>query len=343
MGGREPVIREIKWYVYSVMAHILWSGAKCGVLEGKQIAGPGTRLCLFLLLSLESHKKMWALKTNVQLKTVLRWFISLMLDCSNTLPYLQWSLQACCRDVSGAKISLAHKLCCSPQLYVQPWVVTLHFPMPSSYSHCFKHCNTVTMCGGFLCQFDRPCCVFVSAKDSRPFLPSLTHTHTLSAWKKNTFMSYCICKTENLPLVNPAQIFTVDSQVLVQSSWRELTSVLPFDTRHEWKTRQTRFPHKGLEGSSSISEAACSAGFIRVHRHRDAHIWHAQEKPLFNYLICCIFHGSRHTYSVSDRVILFHHRSTSYTAHNIYWSVYVPSQRSRAQVTTVLLSLAQWC
>lgn len=54
-GGekKEPVIREIKSYVYSVTPHILWSGAKCGVLEGKQIACPGTRLCLFLLVSLE--------------------------------------------------------------------------------------------------------------------------------------------------------------------------------------------------------------------------------------------------------------------------------------------------
>lgn len=56
--GGGAVIREIKSHVYSVMAHILWSGAKCGVLERKQIACPGTRLCLFLLLSLESHKQM---------------------------------------------------------------------------------------------------------------------------------------------------------------------------------------------------------------------------------------------------------------------------------------------
>lgn len=54
-GGekKEAVIREIKSYVYSVTPHILWSSAKCGGLEGKQIACPGTRLCLFLLLSLE--------------------------------------------------------------------------------------------------------------------------------------------------------------------------------------------------------------------------------------------------------------------------------------------------
>lgn len=88
-GKKEPVIREIKSYVYSVTPHILWSAAKCGVLEGKQIACPGTRLCLFLLLSLESHKQMWTLKMNVQLKTAFGWFISFMVDCRNTLSYLQ--------------------------------------------------------------------------------------------------------------------------------------------------------------------------------------------------------------------------------------------------------------
>lgn len=56
-GEKDPVIREIKSYVYSVTPHILWSGAKCGELEGKQISCPGTGLCLFLLLSLESHKQ----------------------------------------------------------------------------------------------------------------------------------------------------------------------------------------------------------------------------------------------------------------------------------------------
>lgn len=97
-----------------------------------------------------------------------------MLDCSNTLPYLQRSLQGCCRDVSGAKISLARELCCSPQLYVQPWVVTLHFPMPSSYSRCFKHCNTVTMCGGFYLSLTG---LVVSLSQLRTPAPSSPHSH----------------------------------------------------------------------------------------------------------------------------------------------------------------------
>lgn len=42
------------------------------------------------------------------------------------------SIPACCRNMSGAKISLAHKQFCSLQLYSQPWVVTLHFLMPFS-------------------------------------------------------------------------------------------------------------------------------------------------------------------------------------------------------------------
>lgn len=139
------------------------------------------------------------------------------------------SLPACCWDMSGAKIALAHKPRCSLQLYSQPWVVTLHFLIPSLHSHCFKHCNTVTMSGGFYLSLTGP---VVSLSQLRtPPVP--THTHTLSAWKTTTFMSYCICKTKSLPPANPAQIFTVDSQVLGQSSWRELTSVLPFDTRHK--------------------------------------------------------------------------------------------------------------
>lgn len=57
-GRTEPVIREIKSYVYTVMAHVLWSRTNCGVFQGKQTARPSTRLCLFQLLSLESAEQM---------------------------------------------------------------------------------------------------------------------------------------------------------------------------------------------------------------------------------------------------------------------------------------------
>lgn len=66
----EPSIGEIKSYVYSVTPHIPRRGTKCGVLEGKQIACPGTGLCLFLLLSLESHEQIQA--TNVSAGTPLK-------------------------------------------------------------------------------------------------------------------------------------------------------------------------------------------------------------------------------------------------------------------------------
>lgn len=133
------------------------------------------------------------------------------------------SLPACCRDMSGAKISLAHEPCCSLQLYSQPWVVTLHFLVPSFHSQCFKHCNTVMMSCGFYLSLTGPV-VSLSQLRTPPFFP--THIHTKSAWKTNTFMSYCICEIKSLPSPNSTQIFTVDSQVLGQLSWRELTSVL---------------------------------------------------------------------------------------------------------------------
>lgn len=74
-GGTESVIREIKSYVYTVMAHVLWSWTKCGGFQGKQTACPGTRLCLFQLLSLESPKQTRALQMIVQLKAAFRLFL----------------------------------------------------------------------------------------------------------------------------------------------------------------------------------------------------------------------------------------------------------------------------
>lgn len=157
-------------------------------------------------------------------------------------------------------------------------------------------------------------------------------------------MSYCICKIKSLPLHNPAQIFTVDSQVLGQSSWWKLTSVLSFDTRHKWKTRQTRFPHKGLEGSSSISEAACSPGFTGVHRDTHMHTFTHTRKGFFNDFICCIFHGShQHLFCVRSHYSFPPPFNQLHCIQSVLCGVYVPSQCSWAQVTTVLLSLAQRC
>lgn len=158
--------------------------------------------------------------------------------------------------------------------------------MPPSHSHCFKHCNTVTV-RVFLSQFDGLCCVFVLTETSHP-LPPLTQSHTLSTCKTNTCMSYCIS--------GPAQIFTVDSQVLVQSSWLELTSFFPF-LRHVLPEKQDKQVfNKGLEGSSSVSDAA--------YRHRN--ICTHKKDPFQNHLICCIFHGSRSSCSISGHLISYH-------------------------------------
>lgn len=266
-GKKEPVIREIKSYVYSVTPHILWSGAKCGVLEGKQIACPSTGLCLFLLLSLELHEQMWALKMNVQLKKLLLHDLFLLWRIAGILCLIFRKYSSLLQGhVRSQDLS-----CSQVVLFPAAIFSTLggHFTFSSAFffhSHCFKHCNTAMMSSGFYLSQTGPWCGFVSNRNT-PISPTLAYTHALSSWETNTFVSYCICETKSLPPPDPTLIFTVDSQVLGQPCWLELTSVLPFDTHHKWKTRQTRFPHKGLEGSSSASEAACSSGFTRVHTY----------------------------------------------------------------------------
>lgn len=105
------------------------------------------------------------------------------------------SLPACCRDMSEAKISLVHNLCCSLRLYSQPWVVTLHFLMPSFHSHSLKHCISRTLsCGYFNVSLTvSAVSLFVLTKNT-----PIPHTcvRYLSAWRKDTFVSYCIYKTK---------------------------------------------------------------------------------------------------------------------------------------------------
>lgn len=108
------------------------------------------------------------------------------------------SLPACCRDMSEAKISLVHNLCCSLRLYSQPWVVTLHFLMPSFHSHCLKHCISRTVsCGYFNISLTvSAVSLFVLTKNPFPTLAYVnrlhggkTHScHTVSIRQK---VSYC--------------------------------------------------------------------------------------------------------------------------------------------------------
>lgn len=74
-----------------------------------------------------------------------------------------------------------------------------------------------------LSQFDWPCCVFVWVKNSHPFLPWLRLTLAHIVYVKHKHMHVRLYR----PLVGPAQSFTVDSQVLVQSSWQEPASIFP--------------------------------------------------------------------------------------------------------------------
>lgn len=102
------------------------------MFQGKQTACPGTRLCLLQLLSLDSPEL-----TRAQTKSCVQ-IISFMPDCRDTLPYLEGSVQQ--EPVSRPDCCMS---CGSPlQLYVEAWVVTLHFwSLSSSHCHCFKHCN----------------------------------------------------------------------------------------------------------------------------------------------------------------------------------------------------------
>lgn len=88
---------------------------------------------------------MWAQNMNVELKTVVRWFISFTEVLQECFVLSSGSRPAYCRDVSQAKIVFTHSPLCCLRLYSQPWVVTLHFfPRLLFHSHCFKHFNTLT-------------------------------------------------------------------------------------------------------------------------------------------------------------------------------------------------------
>lgn len=220
-----PVIREIKSYVYSVTPQIHWSGAKCGVLEGKQIACPATRLCLFLLLSMESRQQMWALKTNVQLKTVFSMIYFFYGGLQEYFVLSSGSLPACCRDMSECQDRSHSQTTLFPAAIF--WTLGGHFTFSDAFFPLplFQTYNAVTLEVNFISV----CFNLVSPAHH-------THIHhTVSVKQK-----------QKLPSSHPTQIRTVDSQVLGQSSWQELTSVLPYDRCHKWKTRQTRFPHKGV-------------------------------------------------------------------------------------------------
>lgn len=112
------------------------------------------------------------------------------------------SLPACCRDMSEAKISHVHNLCCSLQLYSQPWVVTLHFLMPSYHSHCFKtlyHWDDKLWL--FQCQFDSLCWVFLCPNGEHPHSPTLADVNCLRGGQ--THLCHTVSQTKSLLIAQP--------------------------------------------------------------------------------------------------------------------------------------------
>ena len=242
-------------------------------------------------------KKCEPLKTNVQLKTVFTWFISFMagilcLIFRKSPRLLQGHVRSQHRSSSQATLFPAaiHSTLGGHFTFSYAF-----FPLPlgqkktATLWRWLVNFISVWRALLYLCLLCPP--------PPPPHFPTRTHTHTHTHthclhWQQTHSCHTVSARRKSLRWPYPTQIFTVDSQVLGQLSWQELTSVLLFDTRHEWKTRQTRFPHKGLEGPSSVSEAACSPGFTRVHTHTHTHTHTHNKKPFSSDLICCIFHGS---------------------------------------------------
>ncbi len=339
-GKKEPVIREIKSYVYSVTPHILWSGAKCGVLEGKQIACPGTRLCLFLLLSLESHKQMWALTTNVQLKTGLRWFISFMVDCRNTSSYLQEVFQSAagtCQEprsllLTSRVVPCSYILNLGWSLYI--FLCLLSTPTVS---------NMVTVNGGFYLSLTGPV-VSLSQLRSPPISSTQTHTHTHThcLHGRQTHSCHTVSvrqKASHRPTPPRFSQLTVKFWVSRAGRSSHPSCLLTHVTNEKRDKRD--FHIKGWRAHLQFLRrlAAWVHQSTQAQRRTHAHIWLTQEKAFFNDLICCIFHGShQHLFCVRSHYSFPPPFNQLHCMQSVLYSVYVPSQCSRAQVTTVLLS-----
>lgn len=265
---------------------------------------------------------------NVQLKTVFRIFISFIVDCRNTLSYLQEVFQPAAVTCQEPRSRLLTS-CCSLQLYSQPWVVTLHFLMPSFNFHCFKHCNMVTMSGGFYLSLTS---AVVSLSQLRTPLFPHTHTHALSAWKTNTFMSYCICETKSLSTPPRFSQLTVKFWVNWAGGSSHPSCILTHVTNEKRDKRD--FHIKGWRAHLQFLKQLAALGSPE-YRHRDTHM-HTfgthKKKPFFNDLICCIFHGShQHLFCVRSH---YPFPPPSDQLHSVQYalrSVYVPNQCSVAE------------
>lgn len=158
----------------------------------------------------------------------------------------------------------------------------MHLLMPSSHSHCFQHCNTVTICFRPLSQVDRPCRFFVSTKNSGPFLPSLSHTRTV--FMKDKHIHGILYLQDRKPSHHPTP--PRSSQLTVKF----------------WFSRAVGSSHPSSLLTHVKNEKRDKQVFhLRSYADTETHT----RKTPFNNLICRIFHGSRCTYSILCQLALF--------------------------------------
>lgn len=254
----------------------------------------------------------WNLPSKHRPKSCLS-IISFMPDCRSSLPYLKGSFQQEPVSRPDRCVSCGSSL----QLYVQTWVVTLHFwSLSSSHSHCLKHCNTVTE-QWFYLSLTGPVVSLSGLRTPTPSSPgSVSLSHALSTWNTNTHMSCCISRW-----LAPPRVPQLTVKFWFSRAGRSPHPSSLLDARHNWKTRQTRPPRKQLE--DSFSEAAC----------RHGHTFGTHKKDPVKTTSSALF-STALAAPILWRIALFHFTTTAQ-------STSVCQASARVWVPGVLLSLAQ--
>lgn len=216
-GGKEHAIREIKSCVYChascplVRCKMWWASRKTNTMFWQMVwLVSAASIKIFLVAGLQNCFALsWGKSTSLLQEPVSSWELLLMI--------YGFSLQAICSTLGG-HFTLMH------------WCL---LPTPT-----VSNIATQRRWGCFYLSLTGSVVSLSWLRHPTPFLPLLNHTHCLH--ERQTRVSYCIS--------GPAQIFTVDSQVLVQSSWLELTSFFPFLTHVLPEKQDEQVFNKGLEG-----------------------------------------------------------------------------------------------
>lgn len=248
------------------MPRVLWCDAKCGELQRKQIPCSGKCFGSFLLLPLKS---------------------SLLLGCRIALPYLEGSRQACCRNLSAAENSCSWSTVFPCRLYVQPWVVTLHwctdasFPLPLFQT--LQHSDGE---GGFSSVWRALLCLCLDWDIPPPSSP-YSITHIVYVKDKH------VCHTVSPALPRFSQL--IDKFWFSRAGWSSHPSS-PFWRMSCLKNKTNKFSTKGWRGRLQFLMLLTDTDRFGTHK----------KDPFLNHLICCIFHGSRSTCSISGHLISCH-------------------------------------